>query len=52
MTTVVRNKAPIVVPEKHPFEIRYDRIEKAPWESCTKVLDESSRREALLRKWQ
>jgi len=39
------------LPEQHPFEIKYDRIEKAPWEACTKVLDEGSRREALLRRW-
>jgi hypothetical protein len=39
------------LPEQHPFEIKYDRIEKAPWESCTKVLENTSRREALMKGW-
>jgi superfamily II DNA or RNA helicase len=39
------------LPEQHPFEIKYDRIEKTPWESCTKVLDNSSRKETLLKGW-
>lgn len=37
------------VPEQHPFEIRYNRIEKVPWESCTKVLESHARREHLLK---
>jgi hypothetical protein len=39
------------LPKQHPFEIKYDRIEKTPWESCTKVLDNSSRKEALMKGW-
>jgi len=39
------------LPEQHPFEIKYDRIEKVPWESCTKVLENSSRKEALMKGW-
>ena len=39
------------LPEQHPFEIKYDRIEKTPWESCTKVLDNGSRKEALTKGW-
>jgi SNF2 family DNA or RNA helicase len=39
------------LPKQHPFEIKYDRIEKAPWESCTKVLDSGSRRETLMKGW-
>lgn len=39
------------LPEQHPFEIKYDRIEKVPWEACTKVLDNSSRVAELLRSW-
>jgi hypothetical protein len=33
------------------LKIKYDRIEKTPWESCTKVLDNGSRKEALLKGW-
>ncbi|HEY5174769.1 MAG TPA: helicase-related protein [Terriglobales bacterium] len=40
------------LPEQHPFEIKYDRIEKVPWESCTKVLENTSRRDALMKGWQ
>jgi hypothetical protein len=39
------------LPVQHPFEIKYDRIEKTPWESCTKVLDNGSRKEALMKGW-
>ena len=37
--------------EQHPFEIRYDRIEKVPLESFTKVLESHSRTEHLLKGW-
>ena len=40
------------IPEQHPFELRYDRIERVPWESCTSVLESHSRREHLLKGWQ
>ena len=39
------------IPEQHPFELRYDRIEKPPWESCTSVLENHNRREHLLKGW-
>jgi hypothetical protein len=25
--------------EKHPFDIRWNKIEKFPWESCARVLE-------------
>ena len=39
------------VPTQQPFELKYDRIEKFPWEGCTKVSDRTSRRDALLKGW-
>lgn len=39
------------VPRQHPFEIRYSKVEKVPWESCAKVLDSSSRKRFLSRGW-
>jgi superfamily II DNA or RNA helicase len=37
--------------ERHPFEIRYDKIEPVDWESCTKVLDNSERKKHLMKGW-
>lgn len=39
------------VPEKHPFEMRYDRIEAVDWESCSRVLDSMSQIEVLQKGW-
>ncbi len=39
------------VPERNPFEIRYDRIENVDFETCTTVLNEVERLEALGRGW-
>ncbi len=39
------------VPNRHPFEVRYDRIQKVPWETCAQVLDARARRQALLAGW-
>jgi hypothetical protein len=39
------------VPKRHPFEIRYDKIEAVPWESCSQVLDSSERQTYLKRGW-
>jgi superfamily II DNA/RNA helicase len=39
------------VPESHPFEMRYDRVEPVDWESCARVLDSESQLEALRRGW-
>jgi hypothetical protein len=32
------------VPRKHPFDIRYQRIEKTNWESCARVLSSREKR--------
>lgn len=39
------------IPKQHPFEMRYSKVEKVPWESCAKVLDSSSRKRFLSRGW-
>lgn len=39
------------VPKKHPFDIRYQRIERIDWESCERVLSASAKRETLRRGW-
>jgi len=39
------------VPKRHPFEMRYDRIESVDWESCSRVLDSASQLEALREGW-
>jgi hypothetical protein len=39
------------VPASHPFELRYDRIEKVDWESRARVLDRESQLEALRVGW-
>ena len=39
------------VPEQHPFEIRYREVRHVDWESCSRVLDDTTRRENLVRGW-
>lgn len=39
------------VPRKHPFELRYDKIEPINWEQCSKVLDSEERRRYLMKGW-
>lgn len=39
------------VPKRHPFEMRYDRIESVDWESCSRVLDSITQLEALREGW-
>lgn len=39
------------VPERNPFEIRYDRISNVDFETCATVLNEVERMEALGRGW-
>lgn len=39
------------VPRQNPFEIRYQHIEKVPWESCSQVLDNRERRQHLMKAW-
>ena len=39
------------VPNQHPFEIKYHKIERIDWESCYKVLDNNERKRYLLKSW-
>ena len=39
------------VPDQHPFEMRYEQIERVEWESCTDILEDSARRERLSLGW-
>jgi superfamily II DNA or RNA helicase len=39
------------VPALHPFEMKYNRIEKVDFESCSEVLNDIERREILLKGW-
>ena len=39
------------VPKQHPFDIKYQRIEKTDWETCERVLSESAKRAALTKGW-
>ncbi|MEI8356137.1 MAG: hypothetical protein WCG31_08625, partial [Deltaproteobacteria bacterium] len=39
------------VPVKHPFEIRYHKIDKVNWETCATVLDSNDRKKHLSRGW-
>jgi hypothetical protein len=39
------------MPEKHPFELKYSRVEKVPWETCSKVLDSTNRKKHLSQGW-
>ena len=39
------------VPTQHPFEIKYHKIEKIDWESCSNVLDHTERKRHLLKSW-
>jgi hypothetical protein len=39
------------VPQMHPFEMRYDRVENVDWETCSRVLDSAVQVEALRRPW-
>ncbi len=41
------------VPEKHPFELRYEKqaIGHTDWESCRRVLDQQERKKPLLLGW-
>ena len=40
-----------VVPEQHPFELRYREVQPVDWESCARVLDDAARRGSLERGW-
>ncbi len=39
------------IQKKHPFDIKYNQIEKVPWESCERVLDSADRRKYLTQGW-
>ena len=39
------------VPEKHPFDLKYEKIEKIDWERCEQVLASDAKRTALCRGW-
>jgi PLD-like domain/Helicase conserved C-terminal domain/SNF2-related domain len=39
------------VPERHPFDLRYNRITHVNWESCATVLNAISRKQYLSRGW-
>jgi superfamily II DNA/RNA helicase len=39
------------VPAAHPFEVRYDRIDRVDWEACTRVLDRQSQLDELRKGW-
>lgn len=39
------------VPKKHPFEIKWDRIENVEWETCARVLDSMSQLRVLQKGW-
>jgi len=39
------------VPKKHPFDIKYERIENVDWESCEEVLSDKAKRASLIRGW-
>ena len=40
-----------MVPQRHPFELRYHNVQPVDWESCARVLDDGARRQALTRGW-
>jgi len=39
------------VPQQHSFEIKYHKMTKVPWESCTQVLNAAHRKQYLSRGW-
>lgn len=39
------------VPEKHPFEMKYNKIENVDWESCAEVLNNIERKQILKQSW-
>ena len=39
------------VPRQHPFDIRYQRIQKTSWETCERVLASEARRGLLRQPW-
>jgi len=39
------------VPRQHPFEIRYQRIQKTNWETCEQVLASEAKRDVFRQPW-
>ena len=39
------------VPEAHPFEVKYENVERIDWESCAEVLNAEERKRHLLKGW-
>jgi hypothetical protein len=39
------------VPQKHPFEAKYNQNASINWESCAEVLNRVAAKEALERGW-
>jgi len=39
------------LPKEHPFEVRYTRVEKVDWESCSTVLSAIEKRRVLSEAW-
>jgi hypothetical protein len=39
------------VPEVHPFEFRWERIEEVDWETCYQVLEEGGQLGELRKSW-
>ncbi|MCX7408760.1 MAG: phospholipase D-like domain-containing protein [Planctomycetales bacterium] len=39
------------VPKQHPYDIKYQRIEKIDWETCERVLSPTAKRTALTKGW-
>ena len=40
-----------MVPQRHPFDLRYREVQPVDWESCARVLDDRERRATLSRPW-
>ena len=39
------------LPPRHPFELKYHKIERVDWESCSTVLSHIAVRETMQRGW-
>lgn len=39
------------LPQQHPFEARYTRVERVDWENCSQVLDAAEKRRILSAGW-
>jgi SNF2 family DNA or RNA helicase len=39
------------VPTRHPFEMKYDKVENINWESCSIVLNSIERKQSLIKSW-